>query len=71
MKKNMAQNEACAKGYLMTSEFDGTPMLTYKGEELIEECGSACESCPFKQLCKDVELWWGCGVWEEEMGDDL
>lgn len=71
MTKNMTQDEAYAKGYVKTSKVDGAPMLTYEGGVFIAKCGGACESCPFEQLCEDVELWWGCYVWEEEMGDDL
>lgn len=71
MKKNMTQNEAYAKGYVKASEFDGSPMLTCEGSQHIAKCGGTCESCPFEQLCEDVELWWGCYVWEDEMGDDL
>lgn len=29
------------------------------------------ESCPFKTLCDEQRMWWGCGVWEELMGEDL
>ena len=71
MKKNMTETEARNNGYIRTNKFDGSPMLTFEGDEYIVECGNTCESCPFEQLCKDVELWWGCCVWEGEMGDDL
>lgn len=44
-------------------------------EELMEkiyalECDS-CEECPLANLCEDYELFWGCGVWEDSMGEDL
>ena len=44
-------------------------------EELMErvyalECDS-CEECPLVNLCEDYELFWGCGVWEDSMGEDL
>lgn len=69
--KNMTETEARNNGYIRTNKLDNSPCLTFEGDEYIAECGGTCESCPFKQLCKDVELWWGCCVWEEEMGDDL
>jgi hypothetical protein len=34
------------------------------------ECES-CEECPFKSVCGEHELFWGCGVWETAMGEDL
>ena len=33
------------------------------------EC--TCENCPFAEQCDKEELFWGCGVWEDMMGDDL
>ena len=30
-----------------------------------------CECCPYAHECESLELFWGCGVWEEEMGEDL
>lgn len=30
-----------------------------------------CEYCPLKNVCGKEELYFGCGVWEESMGDDL
>lgn len=30
-----------------------------------------CNSCPFAGECEKHELWWGCPVWEDEMGEDL
>jgi len=30
-----------------------------------------CESCPFATVCGEHELFWGCMIWEEEMGEDL
>lgn len=30
-----------------------------------------CEVCPFFDSCSKEELFWGCGVWESEMGEDL
>lgn len=34
-------------------------------------CLRSCEECPFKDSCQSEELFWGCDVWEEEMGEDL
>ena len=34
------------------------------------ECDS-CEECPLAHLCESHELFWGCGVWEDSMGEDL
>ena len=30
-----------------------------------------CEGCPLAEQCEAHELFWGCGVWEEGMGEDL
>ena len=30
-----------------------------------------CTECPFKEVCSKHELFWGCGVWEDSMGEDL
>lgn len=34
------------------------------------ECKS-CAECPFASVCGDHELFWGCAVWEDMMGEDL
>ncbi len=42
--------------------------------ELVEAGGeleTACERCPYRAQCRQDELWWGCGAWEQSMGDDL
>lgn len=36
-----------------------------------DECEDVCEVCPFAERCGREELYWGCGVWEEMMGEDL
>lgn len=36
-----------------------------------EQCNACCECCPLAQQCENDELFWGCDVWEESMGDDL
>ena len=47
-------------------------MFGEDGEELTAEgCGSVCEVCPFADRCEKEELYWGCGVWETAMGEDL
>ena len=33
--------------------------------------GHTCEGCPLAAECELHELWWGCGVWEDGMGEDL
>lgn len=38
---------------------------------LMETEGFSCEVCPFAAQCEAEELWWGCGQWEDEMGEDL
>lgn len=30
-----------------------------------------CEGCPFAKMCAQHELFWGCPVWEDAMGEDL
>lgn len=71
MKRNLTQAQAYTEGYLKTNKFSGGPMLTREAQMHIAKCGGTCETCPFEQLCEEVELWWGCYVWEEEMGEDL
>lgn len=42
--------------------------------ELVEAGGeleTACERCPYRARCRQDELWWGCGAWEQSIGDDL
>lgn len=36
-----------------------------------EGCEGACERCPYADRCDASEGYWGCGAWEEGMGDDL
>ena len=31
----------------------------------------ACARCPYAEQCKTQELYYGCGAWEQAMGDDL
>jgi len=48
--------------------------VTSELSELVEYGGDleiACERCPYRDRCHREELWWGCGAWEESMGDDL
>ena len=30
-----------------------------------------CRECPFRKECKTSHLRYGCGIWEELMGEDL
>lgn len=42
--------------------------------ELVEAGGDlepACAQCPYADRCQQEELWWGCGAWEQSMGEDL
>jgi hypothetical protein len=41
------------------------------GDEVVEMVCSGCADCPFHAQCGEEELWWGCSVWEESMGEDL
>ena len=36
-----------------------------------DECECVCDACPFAERCGEEELYFGCGVWEEMMGEDL
>lgn len=36
-----------------------------------EGCEGACEHCPYAEECEASDGWWGCGAWEEGMGEDL
>ena len=36
-----------------------------------EQCDAICEKCPYREQCEEEELYWGCSVWEESMGEDL
>ena len=33
--------------------------------------GHTYETCPLAGACELHELFWGCGVWEDSMGEDL
>lgn len=33
--------------------------------------GHDCDGCPFADVCGAFELFYGCDVWESEMGEDL
>jgi hypothetical protein len=48
--------------YEVTSELAGL----YHGD-----LDTACEHCPYCDRCAHEELYWGCDVWEESMGEDL
>ena len=59
-------------------ETKGDRTMMYEGMSVEEmelavfdlECES-CEGCPFAAVCGEHELFWGCSVWEESMGEDL
>ena len=36
-----------------------------------QECDAICQRCPYRERCEIEALYWGCGVWEESMGEDL
>ena len=36
-----------------------------------EQCEEICELCPYSNKCGKEELYYGCYVWEEAMGEDL
>jgi hypothetical protein len=38
-------------------------------EERFGEQG--CEHCPYRERCQADELFWGCSVWELQIGEDL
>ena len=40
-------------------------------EEGYSEEKNYCEGCPCRERCKAEELFWGCQVWEDSMGEDL
>ena len=39
--------------------------------EFLETGENVCARCPYRDQCEKEELYWGCGVWETQMGDDL
>lgn len=53
--------------------------LTEEMKKVIEELyakvnynpDDCCELCPYYRLCCHEELYFGCGVWEDSMGEDL
>lgn len=45
--------------------------LTEQYVEFGEGCEDACAHCPYAAQCHAAEGWWGCGAWEEGMGEDL
>ena len=41
----------------------------YEGDEInLEE---TCKNCPFRKICGDKQIYFGCQHWEESMGEDL
>lgn len=44
----------------------------YMTEGMTEaQCEQVCEACPFAGMCGKAEMYYGCEVWEEAMGEDL
>ena len=55
-----------------TKNFNNTTdelMNAVLDEQLTVE--QACEVCPYAGQCDANDLYFGCGVWEVSMGDDL
>ena len=50
---------------------DVVDALTEKYVTYGDGCEKACEHCPYADQCEACEGWWGCGAWEEGMGEDL
>lgn len=46
-------------------------MINRYFEEFDLDDYETCSHCPLEDVCGECELYWGCGVWEESMGDDL
>jgi hypothetical protein len=40
-------------------------------EYSMEELENMCEGCPYAEQCQAQQLYWGCGIWEAQMGEDL
>ena len=40
-------------------------------EYSMEELDKMCECCPYAEQCQAQQLYWGCGIWEAQMGEDL
>ena len=53
----------------MTKEMRNTIETMY--EACGYDCEHFCENCPYADRCGTEELFWGCGVWEDQMGEDL
>lgn len=68
--KQITAEMGLAKGYLRESKIDGSIHISLDGWKLVAKCED-CDHCPFDKLCEEIELYYGCPVWEEEMDDDL
>ena len=40
-------------------------------DDTIECKDFRCDYCPYSDVCDKHELFYGCAVWEDEMGNDL
>ena len=56
--------------YMEISKIRGTMLDRYFGEFDLDDY-ETCSHCPLENVCGECELYWGCGVWEESLGDDL
>ncbi len=53
----------------LTAEMKATIEELYEAVDM--DCEACCERCPYAEQCGQYELFWGCGVWEDSMGEDL
>lgn len=55
------------------TNFEKTEITWELFEKLNYNVDATCKQCPFRNEChsENSDLCYGCGVWEELMGDDL
>ena len=53
---------------LMNNACGGNWWETEMTDEMLDNC---CANCPFANRCHKENLFYGCSVWEEGMGEDL
>lgn len=56
---------------LQTMTVEEIHAITWTMELITEELEQTCETCPLRDVCGQEELFWGCGAWEDSMGEDL
>ena len=49
-------------------QHDVEPIFDAAGEF---DFDATCESCPFCEVCGQLEMYWGCHHWETSMDEDL